>query len=132
ADLQYAGVAYNAASNLILFGVSTWGAWSTPTEVAFNIYVDANSDGTYDRILFNSNPASENAGLFGGASGGQDSFINSIFNISTSGVSIGGAGLFVNRLSSATIDSALFNNSVMILAATPAQLGLPAGTTNFK
>jgi uncharacterized repeat protein (TIGR01451 family) len=132
ADIQYAGVAYDPVNNLILFGVSTWGSWSTPTEVAFNIYVDANSDGTYDRILFNSNPASENAGLFGGASGGQDSFINSTFNLATSGVSIGGAGLYVNRLNASVIDSALFNNSVMILAATPAQLGLPAGTTNFK
>ena len=47
-------------------------------------------------------------------------------------MSIGGAGLYVNRLNASVIDSALFNNSVMILAATPAQLGLPAGTTNFK
>src|SRR5262249_6987080 len=51
ADLQYAGVAYDPVTNLLLFGVSTWGSWSTPTEVAFNVYVDANSDGTYDRIL---------------------------------------------------------------------------------
>ncbi len=132
ADLQYAGVAYDPVNNLILFGVSTWGSWSTPTEVAFNIYIDSNSDGTYDRILFNSNPGTEASALFGNTANGQDSFVNTIFNLATSGVSIGGAGLYVNRLNASVIDSALFNNSVMILAATPAQLGLPAGTTNFK
>jgi uncharacterized repeat protein (TIGR01451 family) len=129
ADIQYAGVAYDPATNLILFGVSTWGGWTTPNEVSFNIYIDNNSDGTYDRILFNTDPGTAGSALFGGTSTGQDSFLTLIFNLATSGV---GTGTFINRLSSASIDSAVFNNNVMILAATPAQLGLPAGTTNFK
>ncbi len=133
ADIQYAGVAYDPVNNLILFGVTTWGDWSTPTETAFNIYIDANSDGVYDRILFNSNPGSEAQRLFGNSGTfGQDSFINTIFNLATNGVSVGGAGIFVNRLPSSTIDSALFRTNVMILAATPAQLGLPVGTTSFR
>jgi uncharacterized repeat protein (TIGR01451 family) len=132
ADIQYAGVAYNATSNIVMFGVSTFGEWSTPTDVTFDIYIDTNEDGTWDRILFNSNPGSELPYLFGQNANGQDSFINTIFNIATNGVSIGGAGAFVNRLSSASVDSALFNNNVMFLAATPAQLGLPGGDTNFR
>src|SRR5207244_11328984 len=91
-----------------------------------------NPDGVYDRILFNSSPGTEASALFGSTASGQDSFINSILNLATNGVSIGGAGLFVNRLSAASIDSALFRNNVMILAATPAQLGLSAGTTHFQ
>ncbi len=129
ADIQYAGVAYDPTTNLLLFGVTTWGDWSTPTETSFNIYVDNNSDGTYDRILFNTNPGTAGKSLFGGTTTGQDSFITLIFNLATSGVS---TGTFVNRLSSASIDSALFRTNVMILAATPAQLGLAPGTTNFK
>ncbi len=129
ADLQYAGVAYDPATNLILFGVSTWGAWTTPNEVSFNIYVDANSDGTYDRVLFNTDPGTAGSALFGGTTTGQDSFITLIFNLATNGVS---TGTFINRLSSASVDSAVFNNNVMILAATPAQLGLAVGTTSFK
>jgi uncharacterized repeat protein (TIGR01451 family) len=132
ANLQYGGVAYDTANNLLLFGLSTWGDWSTPTDVAFNIYVDNNSDGTDDRILFNSNPGTMSSSLFGGTGSAQDSFVSSILNIATNGVSIGGAGLFVNRQSAAAIDSALLRNNVMFLAATPAQLGLPAGTTNFR
>jgi uncharacterized repeat protein (TIGR01451 family) len=130
ADLQYAGVSYSAASNLILFGVSTWGDWSTPTDVTFNVYIDTNLDGTWDRILFNSNPGSMAQNLFGTAGAtAQDTFITGVFNLATSGVSV---GTFVNRLSAAAVDSALFKNNVMFLAATPAQLGLPAGTTKFR
>jgi uncharacterized repeat protein (TIGR01451 family) len=130
ADLQYAGVAYASATNQLLFGVSTFGEWSTPTDVAFNIYIDTNEDGTWDRILFNSNPGTMAQSLFGTAgANGQDSFITSIFNIATSGVA---TGTFVNRISAAGADSALFNNSVMFLAATPAQLGLAVGDTTFR
>jgi uncharacterized repeat protein (TIGR01451 family) len=129
ANVQYGGVAYDTATNLLMFGVSTWGDWSSPTDVAFNIYIDNNSDGTYDRILFNSNPGTMASSLFGQTGVGQDSFISSIFNIATSGVSI---GTFVNRQSAAAIDSALLRNNVMFLTATPAQLGLPGGTTNFR
>ena len=129
ADLQYGGVAYDPATNLILFGVSTWGDWTTPTDVSFSIYIDNNSDGTYDRILFNTDPGTAGSALFGGTSTGQDSFLTLILNLATNGV---GVGTFVNRLPASSIDSALFRNNVMILAATPAQLGLPAGTTKFR
>lgn len=131
-DIQYAGVAYDSTNNLLLFGVSTWGKWSTPTQFAVNIWVDFNEDGTYDRILFNSNAGTMASSLFGNTANGQDNFINGIFNLQTNGVSAGGAGLYVNRVSSAGADTALFNNNVMFLAATPAQLGLTAGDTTFR
>jgi len=130
ADIQYAGVAYSAASNLLMFGVSTWGDWSTPTDVAFNIYIDTNQDGVWDRILFASNPGTMALNLFGNANAtGQDTFITGVFTIATSGVS---TQQFLNRISAAGVDSALFNNNVMFLAATPASLGLAAGDTDFR
>ncbi len=130
ADLQYAGVAFSPASNVLMFGVSTWGDWSTPTDVAFNVYIDTNEDGTWDRILFNSNPGTMAQALFGNAAAtGQDSFLTGVLTIATNGV---GTQQFVNRLSSAGFDSALFSNNVMFLAATPASLGLPAGDTTFR
>jgi uncharacterized repeat protein (TIGR01451 family) len=131
-NIQYAGVAYDPATNLILFGISTWGDWTSPRQTAFNIYIDSNSDGVWDRILFNSDPGTMGSRLFGGTSTGQDAFVDSIFNLATSGVSIGGAGLFVNRASPAVLETALLNNNVMLLAATPAQLGLAVGTTSFR
>ncbi len=130
ADIQYAGAAYSAGSNLLLFGVSTFGDWSTPTEVSFNVYIDTNQDGVWDRILFDSNPGSMALNLFGNtAATGQDAFITGVFNISTNGVS---TQQFVNRVSAAGVDSALFDTNVRFLAATPASLGLTVGDTNFR
>jgi len=132
ADIKSAGVAYDATNNLILFGVASQGDWASPTQLAYNIYVDFNEDGTWDRILFNSNPGTMASSLFGtvGATG-QDAFINGVFNIATNGVSVNATN-FTNRVSPATLDTALFNNNVMFLAATPAQLGLPGGDTTFR
>ncbi len=131
ADLQYAGVAYSAASGVFMFGVSTYGDWATPNDVAFDVCVDNNNDGTYDKILFNTN-AGTLANLLGGANNSQqDGYIDAIVTTSTSGVSAGGAGLYVNRLSSAAADSALMRNNVLFLAATPAQLGI-TGAFRYK
>ena len=57
ADIHYAGVSYlpgspsNINNDLIFFGVASWGDWSTPDEVAYDICVDTNEDGIYDRSL---------------------------------------------------------------------------------
>jgi uncharacterized repeat protein (TIGR01451 family) len=122
ADIQYAGVAYNGSS--LMFGVSTWGDWSTPTDVSFSIYIDNNSDGTWDRVLFNSNPGTMGGSLFGTAgSVGQDSFISAVLSLSAGTIPTSSAQ-FLNRISAAGADSAVFNNNVMFLAATPAALGV--------
>jgi uncharacterized repeat protein (TIGR01451 family) len=130
-DLQYAGVAYDPVNDLILFGVSTWGEWTSPTLTAVNIWIDDNSDGVYDRILFNSNPGTIAATLLGTRVGPNDVFTNAVIDPSTFSLAIGGAGLYTNVASAGAVDSGLFNRNVMILAATPAQLGLGA-TTSFR
>lgn len=133
ADLQYAGTAFDGASGLVLFGISTWSPWSTLTDVAFNVCVDFDENGVYDRIVFNSNAGTMAAALFGTAGvSAQDGFISSVFNTATNGVSVGGAGTYVNRVSSAGADTVQFMNDVLFLGATPAQLGLPGGDTTFR
>jgi uncharacterized repeat protein (TIGR01451 family) len=131
ADIQYAGAAFDPTSGTVLFGVSAWGEWSSPTDVAFQISVDFNEDGTYDRIVFNTNPGTFST-IAGNAQSANDTFMNTIFNTATSGLAAGGNSLFVNRFSAAAVESGLLNNNVMFLAATPAQLGLPVGDTTFR
>ncbi len=133
ADIQYAGVAYDTTNNLLLFGVSTWGDWATPTDMAVNVYVDIDNNGTFDRILFNSNVGSMNSGVFGSAADPQDTFITAVFNIGTNGVSVpsGASTRYVNR-NPGLIDSALFRNNVMVLSISPTTLGLPTATSPFK
>jgi uncharacterized repeat protein (TIGR01451 family) len=146
ADLRYAGVAYSAANDQILFGISTWGAWSTPTDVSFNVYVDcgvyANGasfatdtcngvpDGNWDLILFNTNPGSL-ANLFGVAASPLDAFITAVFVRTRSSVVFGPAN-YVNRLSAGVVDSRLFDNEVMFLAVDRTRLKINAGTGAFQ
>ncbi|HEY0781198.1 MAG TPA: DUF11 domain-containing protein, partial [Thermoanaerobaculia bacterium] len=127
ADIQYVGVA--STPTLLLFGVSTWGSWSSATDLSVNIYIDNNNDGVYDRILFNSNPGSMALNLFGnGGATGQDSFLTGVFNLATNGVA---TQQFINRVSALGIDSRVLDNSVMFLAATPASLGI-TGPFHYK
>ena len=122
-NIQYAGVAYNPGSNLVMFGISTWGPWATPSDVVFNVTVNG------ARVLFNEDAGNMALNLLGNtAATGQDTPITGIYNIATNGVSIGN---FVNRLSAASVDSRLFDNNVIVLAATPAALGLTSSTTPF-
>jgi len=129
-NIRHVGTAYDAASGLILFGIDTWGNWGSPTEVSFNVHVDNDSNGSFDRILFHGNSGTV-SNLFGTTSPGQDVFINGVF-IPPSSLASAGPAAYVNRLSASQANSALFGNNVIILAATPAQLGLAAGVTNFK
>jgi uncharacterized repeat protein (TIGR01451 family) len=126
ADIHYAGVAYfqaggapNINNDLVLFGVASWGNWSTPTDVAYNICVDSNNDGVYDRAVINTNPS-----VFVSGAQPNDNFVRVVQNLSTGGFSILGTGSFVNLVAPSVIDTALHLNNVMVLGATPSQLGM--------
>jgi uncharacterized repeat protein (TIGR01451 family) len=133
ADIQYAGVGYLAGSpsninnDLIMFGVSTWGDWSTPSDVAVNFCVDTNEDGVYDVSVINTNPA-----VFVSGASFNDNFVRVVQNLSTGGFSILGLASFVNLISPAVIDTGLHLNNVMVLGVSPAQLGMTAGDTTFR
>jgi uncharacterized repeat protein (TIGR01451 family) len=126
ADIHYAGVSFlpgagspSLTNDLILFGVASWGDWSTPTDVAYDICVDNNNDGIYEKIVFNSNPS-----IFVAAASNNDNFVRIINNTATNGNTILGLGSFVNLVSPASFDTALHLNNVMILGVTPSQLGI--------
>ena len=130
ADLQYAGVAYRAGSGEIVFGVSTWERWSSPTEVAVNVYVDTNLDGTWDKVLFNSNPGALSV-LSGSWQPQQDSFVAAVFDVATRTVTASPTQM-PNRASAAALDTRLFDNRVLFLPATAGQLGLASGSARFR
>jgi uncharacterized repeat protein (TIGR01451 family) len=130
ADLQYVGVAYRPASGEVLFGVTTWERWSTPNEVAVNVYVDADVDGTWDKVLFNSNPGALSV-LAGSWQPQQDTFVAAVYDLATRSITASSSQL-LNRASAAALDSRVFDNRVLVLPATAAQLGLAPGTTRFR
>ena len=131
-NIRHVGVAYDPATSLYMFAITTWGDWGSPTDVAFNVHVDNNEDGTYDRILFNTNGGSLSSLVGTSGATAHDTFINTVFNIAASNISMGGAGQYVNRVSAAAANTVPFGSNVIILSATAAQLGLVSGDTNFR
>ncbi len=131
ADIQYVGVAYyqaggslSVSNDLIMFGVSSWGDWSTPNDVTYDVCVDNNNDGFYDKIVYNSNPS-----IFVSGASPNDNFVRIIRDTVTNGNTILGLGSPVNLVGPDVVDSALHLNNVMILAATPSQLGIGSTAT---
>lgn len=116
-DLKYAGVQYDSTSGLLIFAVATWESWATPAAAAFNVIVDGNNDGTDDRVLMNPRFTSGSlpTDLFLGATGNY-----------AAGATVT-SNFYVNLASPATIDTSLWGSNVLMMAATPTQLGVTVG-----
>lgn len=117
ADLRYAGVQYDAASGLLVFAVATWESWATPAQAAFSVVVDGDADGTDDRVLMN--PRFTYGGL------PTDRFLGAT-GVYAAGTTVA-SNYWVNLASPASIDTGLWGSNVLMLAATPAEIGVTVG-----
>jgi subtilisin family serine protease len=116
ADLRYAGVQYDGTLGLLVFAVATWESWATPSEASFTIVVDGNADGTDDTVLVNPRIVwGSPTDLFLGATGSYMAGTTLTSND------------YVNLLGPDVIDTSLWGTNVLILAATPAELGVTVG-----
>jgi uncharacterized repeat protein (TIGR01451 family) len=127
-DIRHVGVAASADGANIFFGVSSWGDWSSPNEVVYNIWIDNNEDGTWDRVVFNSSVGQVAQRLFGSANDvAQDTALSFLFTPPGTVA----AQFFINT-SPATADTDLHNSNVVVIAATATGLGLTAGNNDFR
>jgi subtilisin family serine protease len=130
ADLKYIGVSSDAkgaspyTDATIAFGIATHGNWSTPNEVEFDIYIDTNRDGEDDYVLF-----TWNLGLAAGGTDATDVFITYLSNLNNPAAPP--SLQFLNGLDSSTINTALYNSSVMMLPVAASDLGLTATSGAF-
>ncbi len=116
-DLKYAGVQWDAMGGLFVFGLATWDTWATPAQVVFDVIIDANADGTDDKLLLNPRFTSGNLPT--------DLHLGATANY-PAGTGIA-SNFYVNLISPGTVDTGLFGSNVLMLAATPAQLGITVG-----
>jgi subtilisin family serine protease len=136
ADLQYIGVAAQSltlptptdsegtvASTRLLFGIATYGEWSTPNEISFRIHFDIDEDGEVDYIL-----RSTTIGSFLGI-GASDEFVTVIEDRARNVEKI---TYFTNLISAAELNSALLNNNVLLMAVDAADLGLTEANSAFN
>lgn len=135
ADIRYVGTSYFQAAgapsltnDLVMFGIASWGDWSTMSDVAFGVCVDNNTDGVYDKILYNVNPS-----IFVAGSQPQDTFVRVVQDAGTGGFSILGLGSPVNLVGPNVLDTATHQNNVLMLAASPSTLGFAStAVTSFR
>ncbi len=135
ADIKYVGTAFlpgagspSLTNDLIMFGIASHGDWSTLNDVAYDICVDNNEDGVYDKIVINTNPA-----IFVAGASFNDNFVRVVRDTVTNGNAILGLASPVNLVGPNVIDTALHLNNVMILGATPSLLGMTTtADTTFR
>jgi subtilisin family serine protease len=127
AILEHVGVTsdFAAAGTItdseVFFGISTFGNWSTATgaDTEFDIYIDTNRDGDADYVLWNSNT--------GTSSQPTDVFVTKLYNLADDTLTTED---YVNGVSG-SYDTAIFNNSVMVLPVFAQSLGLTS-TNNSR
>jgi subtilisin family serine protease len=134
-DLLAVGAATDIASvsrfgeSSLYFGIVTAGAWTTPQPVVaeFQVLIDRNGDGWEDFVVFNGNGASTNTG------GAQDAFMTIVLGLSRDlDVVSTNAVAFVNQYGADEWDTAVFNNSVLVLPVPTAAIGLSQAATSFR
>jgi len=116
ADLKYAGIQYDATNGLVVFGLATWASWATPAQVVFDVLVDGNNDGTFEKVLLN--PRWTSGSL------PTDLFIAGVSNTTPYSPAL---GQYLNLYTPAQVDTGLWGTNVVVIAATPAQLGITVG-----
>lgn len=142
ADMRYVGVASNynlvgkdIGRTRLFFGIATQQAWSTPNEVRFEVWIDANKDGTFDYAVIttslgNVTPSIGNA---------NDVFLSVLIPapIAQSGASLEILdSSFLNRFpapaGSGGQDTAPFNSSVLFMDVSARLLGLTNNQSSFR
>lgn len=112
----------------LFFGVATDGKWGSPSQVSFNVCVDSDGDGLYDKVLFNTDLGTLD-GFFGvpGAEP-QDTFVSAIFD--NVGFTLGPE--FTLNLAGANVaDVGTLSNNTMMLVGTAGDLGLTSSKFTY-
>jgi len=129
ADLKYVavgsdiGASGGLANSKILFGLVTYGDWSSPNEVIFRVHIDVNQDGETDFILRSGNATEFNS------SASKDEFFSILEDAHTGTKKL---AHFRNLVSSAELNTAVFNNSVVLLAVNAQDIGLTSAHSSFR
>jgi len=127
ADLRYVGVTStftptgNVANSEIYFGIASQENWSSPSEVEFDIYIDANRDGTDDYVLYNT--------ALRDGTNKTDVFISRLSNTATNGITDED---YINAMPASTLDTVPFNTNVMVIPVLASDLGLASGASRFS
>ena len=143
ADIQYAGVAYDPVNDIVMFGVSTYGDWGSPSENAVYVYidgantVDALGNPIWDHFLLSGTAGALGADFFGDPTGDSNAQINIVLRFSDNFLFWGNGltptypGTYTNGDPGA-FDNALMRNNTIVLSASRALLGITGTAFKYK
>ncbi len=130
ADLKAVGVTSDfkatnsvTAATKIYFAIATHGAWSTPTDVTFNIFIDRDRNGTDDFQIVNTAFADAAGNLF-------DVFVSARRPAPfTAGLTLDS---FLNNVAPSNLDTVPYNTNMMIIPVNASALGLTTANAKFN
>jgi hypothetical protein len=137
ADIQYVGITSNYLANQqidssrIYFGLASFGAWSTPNEVEFRIYIDSDGDSRDDVVLINTNSSAFTESA-------SDTFLNLNYRILPDGsyeaneFSFWGAWQSFASPGSFGIEVPPFNTNSVLFSVSAGYLGLSSQQPTFQ
>ncbi len=124
ADIQFVGMASDApaagglARARLAFGVAMYEAWSTPSEVQIEIYIDSTGDGVPDHVVYNTDLRALH-----GSGESSDAFVAAVRALDGS---LPQAGDPLNALPPEGHPTALFQSNVVLISLPAALLDLSA------
>ena len=120
-DFKATGNAVTATTK-IYFAIVTHGAWSTPTDVTFNIFIDRDRNGTDDFQVVNTAFSDTAGNLFDVfITGRRPAPFTAAFTVDS----------FVNNVN-ANLDTVPYNTNMMIIPVNASQLGLTTADAKFN
>lgn len=147
-DIRHVGVAHHGATNQLMFGISTWAPWTTPTETSFTIDIDCGvytlvtnlntdtcagaPDGVYDLRLFSTNQGNLGA-LFTSGLSGQDVFVSAVIGLQPgrTGSVLFGPPNYVNKVTPNLANSRIHDNNVQFVTVDRARVKVN-GRFNYR
>jgi len=123
ANLHYVGVnsGPDGTDTDVFFGIATYGKWGSPTYASYNVCIDSDGDGLFDKILANTDLGTIDS-LFGvpGAEP-QDTFVAMIYDHIAGQI---GFDFSQNLYAANVVDTGTLSNNTLVLGAVAADLGL--------
>ena len=130
ADLKAVGVTSDfkatnsvTASTKIYFAIATHGAWSTPSDVQFNIFIDRDRNGTDDFQVINTAFSDAAGNLF-------DVFVSARRAAPFTGALA--LDSFLNNVAPSGLDTVPYNTNMMIIPVNASVLGLTTANAKFN
>jgi subtilisin family serine protease len=131
ANLHYVGVNSqdDGTTKDFFFGFAAYGKWGTPTDAVYNVCVDSNNDGLFDKVVAGIDLGTIDQLFLGSNKNSpQDTFVSFVYDNEGNTTNF---SFVPNFLAGNQGDTGVLSNNTIILPAAGADLGLAAGVTKI-